>query len=258
MTPVPEKSWVKLPADPRSQAWAEAAHSIAVGIARDPSMQAQWLQCEGTWFVGVDALPSARDGNVAGVPLAGAAIDALGTLPPLHPAQLSITYPGYPRPREGESDAGFGYRLKRDAAHVDGITAEGPERRRMIREPHAFILGLPLTACDPGASPLVVWEGSHVILQAALSAALSPHDPQDWGNIDVTEAYQAARREVFATCPRVPVHAMPGEALLLHRLTLHGVSSWTPGAHAPPEGRMIAYFRPPMPGGAEAWLTSGF
>ncbi len=227
----PEQGWARYPADPRILAWAEAAHRVAVGVAEDPGMQARWLQCEGTWFVGVDALPSATDGSVGGVPLAGTVIDAVGALPPLHPAQLSITYPGYPRPREGESEAGFRYRLKRDAAHVDGITAEGAERRRMIREPHAFILGLPLTQCAPEASPLVVWEGSHVILRAALSEALAPHDPQDWGQVDVTEAYQAARRKVFETCPRVPVPVIPGEALLLHRLTLHGVA---PG----PRGRL--------------------
>ncbi len=252
----PEQGWARYPADPRILAWAKAAHRVAVGVAEDPGMQARWLQCEGTWFVGVDALPSATDGSVGGVPLAGTVIDALGALPPLHPAQLSITYPGYPRPREGESEAGFRYRLKRDAAHVDGITAEGAERRRMIREPHAFILGLPLTRCAPEASPLVVWEGSHVILRAALSEALAPQDPQDWGQVDVTEAYQAARRKVFETCPRVPVPVIPGEALLLHRLTLHGVGPWAEGAFAPPEGRMIAYFRPPMAGGAEAWLRS--
>ncbi len=255
MTGVAEKGWARFPADARSLAWAEAARRTGVQVARDPQMQALWLQCEGTWFVGLDALPTAPDGSLDGVPLAGPATDTLAPLPVLHPAQLSITYPGYPRPRSGESAAAFGYRRNRDAAHVDGITAEGPDRRRMIREPHAFILGLPLTLCDPEASPLVVWEGSHMILRAALTRALAPYDPARWGAIDVTGAYQAARREVFETCPRVPLHADPGQALLLNRLTLHGVSPWREGAFAPPEGRMIAYFRPPMPGGVAAWLS---
>ena len=38
------------------------------------------------------------------------------------PAQVSVCYPGYPMPREEESKAAFKYRLKRDAAHVDGFT----------------------------------------------------------------------------------------------------------------------------------------
>ena len=53
---------------------------------------------------------------------------------------LSVTYPGYPV-QEHESDApAFGYRLKRDAAHIDGLIRDGPDIRRFAREYHAFIL----------------------------------------------------------------------------------------------------------------------
>jgi hypothetical protein len=45
----------------------------------------------------------------------------------------------------------------------------------------------------------------------------------------------------------------PGEATLLHRLTLHGVAPWEPSATAPPEGRIIAYFRPLM-SSVKDWL----
>ncbi|MBT8409761.1 MAG: hypothetical protein KJN93_09060, partial [Alphaproteobacteria bacterium] len=120
----------------------------------------------------------------------------------------------------------------------------GPKRRRMLREPHAFILGLPLNDTGPGASPLVVWEGSHRILQGAIGAALAPHKPATWPDVDLTEPYQAARRRCFETCRRVPLHAAPGEALLLHRAVLHGMAPWEDGAAAPPEGRIVAYFRP--------------
>ncbi len=54
----------------------------------------------------------------------------------------------------------FRFRLNRDAAHLDGLLPIGPDKRRMVKEPHAWILGLPLNACGAGASPLVVWEGS--------------------------------------------------------------------------------------------------
>lgn len=131
------------------------------------------------------------------------------------------------------------------------MIAEGPDRRRRIRERHAWILGLPLTQADPGASPLVVWEGSAGIIRDALTG----HPPDTRDEVDVTETYQAARRRCFETCRRVPLTARPGEALVLHRLCLHGIAPWQMGAKAPPEGRMIAYLRPPLGGGVAAWLA---
>ena len=123
----------------------------------------------------------------------------------------------------------------------------------MVKEPHAWILGLPLN--DTTASPLTVWEGSHEILRAALIQALTPHPPATWGDIDITTPYQTARRQIFATCRRITIPARPGEATLLHRLTLHGVAPWQPTDTAPPEGRMIAYLRPVL-ADVETWLTA--
>ena len=60
----------------------------------------------------------------------------------------------------------------------------------------------------------------------------------------MTEAYTAARAEVFKTCPRRELPGKPGEAVWLHRLTIHGVAPWQAGAEAPAEGRVVAYFRP--------------
>ena len=122
----------------------------------------------------------------------------------------------------------------------------------MPQEFHGFILGVPLTEADPGAAPLVVWEGSHRVIARAFRAVLDPVAPEHWPETDLTEAYHAARREVFETCPRVAVHAAPGEAYLVHRLALHGVAPWEEGAEAAPEGRMIAYLRPEVP--RQTWL----
>ena len=72
---------------------------------------------------------------------------------------------------------------------------------------------------------------------------------------DVTEIYQETRRRVFETCARVVVTAPPGCAIVLHRMTLHGVAPWAKGADAAGGRRMIAYFRPEMPGGVPAWLA---
>ena len=254
------KGWLRFPADAGTMAWSEHARVLAQDAVADPA-HAAWLDCEGTWFIGVDALPNDPAGQLAdGPPLQGPAIDfitrQIGPLGALHRAQLSVIYPGYPRPRQGESTAAFGYRRNRDAAHVDGVKMFGEARRRRVEEPHAWVLGLPLNATSPDAAPLVVWEGSHEIMRAAFAAAFAGVAPEDWHAVDVTDSYSAARREVFETCPRVTVHAQPGEAYLMHRLCLHGVAPWGDDATAPAgEGRMIAYFRPELADWQTRWLT---
>ena len=254
------RGWVRFGVDPGVKDWAGHARRAGRKALSDPQLM-HWHVCQGTWFVGVDALGSDAVGRVAGSePLSGPAFDFLkahlGKVPPLDKGQISVVWPGYPRPREGEDDAAFGYRLRRDAAHLDGVKPVGPSRRRMVQEPHAFILGLPLSDVGPDAAPLVVWEGSHTIMRRALKQALFGHDPALWGQVDLTLAYGQARREVFETCRRVVVHEPPGGAYLLHRLALHGVAPWEEkSGNAGPDGRMIAYFRPPMPGGVGRWLA---
>jgi len=254
-----QNGWAVFPSDPQIPAWVRAASPVATAITKDPEQTAQWLQCQGTWFVGVDALPNDTSGRVGqGPALGGAALEYATRIygkTPLHRAQISVMYPGYPRPRHGESDAAFGYRLNRDAAHVDGLLAIGESRARHLREPHGYILGLPLNQTNANASPMVVWQGSHHIMRAAFSAALSRLPVSDWPNIDLTETYHAARRQVFETCRRVVVHASPGQAYLVHRLALHGVASWGQTATAPCEGRMIAYLRPEF-SEVQCWLST--
>ncbi|WP_293574233.1 hypothetical protein [Phaeobacter sp.] len=258
-----DRGWCAFEFDAQTFAWAQQAHRAGVAALRDPA-NAEWLQCEGTWFIGVDALPNDQTGQLPdGPPLAGAAItfirDHLGEIPPLHPAQVSSVFPGYPRPRPGEGEAAFRYRVKRDAAHVDGVKMYGEHRRRKVEEPHAWVLGLPLNAASAGASPLVIWEGSHVIMRAAFAAAFGDRPRAEWADVDVTDAYTAARAEVFETCRRITVTAKPGEAYLMHRLCLHGVAPWEEGATAPDEGRMIAYFRPEMADWTDAatgWISA--
>lgn len=240
--------WRRIGPHPAIAAWAQAAHPLAVAAlaaAPDP------LRCDGTWAVGLDLLPNAADGSVAGTALPW---DVLGLArEPLHRAQLSAVYPRYPQPEAQETAAAFRFRLRRDAAHLDGLLAIGPDKRRKVHEPHGWILGLPLTDCDSGAAPLVVWSGSHLIMRAALSAALRGLPPETWGEVDVTETYAAARARVFETCERVELPGRVGEAVLLHRLLVHGVAPWAEGAKAAPEGRIVAYFRPRV-GSVEEWL----
>lgn len=240
--------WQTFPAEPATRDWVIAALPIA-RAALSAARGADW-RCGGTWWVGLDALPNGPDGSVAGVPLAGRAMamarGLYGALP-LHPAQLSTTRPGYPQPSPDESPAAFAFRRDRDAAHIDGLLPVGPDRRRMIREPHAYVLGIALTEAAPDAAPLTVWEASHRPMGAAFRAALAGHDPADWPDVDLTGPYQAARRAVFESCTRRPLPLGPGEAVLLHRHLLHGVAPWAKGATAATEGRIIAYFRPECP-----------
>ncbi|PIV72876.1 MAG: hypothetical protein COW55_15130 [Rhodobacteraceae bacterium CG17_big_fil_post_rev_8_21_14_2_50_65_11] len=238
--------------------WLDHAGPVALACACDAAMRTAWLRHGETWFAGVNVLENDAEGRVAGSPplrcASLKAAEAVSGRLPLDTGQVSVTYPGYPRQDAGESDAQVRYRRRRDAAHVDGLLPVGPERCRMLREPHAWILGLPVTECGAGAAPLVVWEGSHEVMRARLGAVLRDQPQEAWPDVDLTEAYHQARAEAFETCPRIELPARPGEALLLHRAVLHGVAPWQEGATAPPEGRAIIYFRPQLPGGAVDWL----
>lgn len=244
-----DPGWSVIGPDPAIAAWAEAAHRLAQTTlaARDEDWRSG-----GTWLVGVDALPNTPQGDVPGGQFPWAALPLSPET--LHRGQISVVKPGYPRPSPNETDAAFKFRQTRDAAHLDGLILQ-PDGTRLMQEPHHWIVGIALNRCSPDASPLVVWEGSHHILRAALTTALAAFAPSDWGHVDLAPAYQAARREVFATCMRRVVPIMPGQATLLHRHTLHGVAPWQSGAKAPADGRIIAYFRPQM-ATVQDWLSA--
>ncbi len=253
------RGWVRFSHDAALAQWVAQVLPAARKAIDDP-LHSIWHDCEGTWFIGVDALENDAQGRVEGSPaLSGTAIEfayrQFGVIG-LHKAQVSVIYPGYPQPRRGESEAAARYRANRDAAHVDGLKPSGPDRRRHVDEPHAWILGIPLTEASCDASPMVVWDGSHKILGAAFRNALKDVSSGELANTDITDTYQAARLEVFQNCRRIELPARPGEAYLLHRHCLHGVAPWGANANAGPDGRMIAYFRPELPGGVAQWLET--
>jgi hypothetical protein len=241
---------VVFPRTSQTAAWANAAHAAALAITADPAQQGLHLRHGKTWFVGVDALPNLSDGSIGGVALAGLWEDLISPSEPWHRAQLSVVYPGYPRRDPDETDVAHRFRHQRFAAHVDGLLPVGDARRRFLGEWHGFILGLPLNISD--AAPLMIWPGSHQLMGDALRHAIDEADPTQ---VDLTDAYQAARRQVFDTITPVAVVAEPGQAILLHRHLLHGVAPFLPDQSAPSEGRMIAYFRPSAAGGPAAWLA---
>ena len=254
------RGWCRFRRDTRLLDWIDAALPAARACREDPR-HGQWLRYQQTWFAGVNALPNDARGAIAGSgPLGGVAVEFISRELGLEDfawdqAQVSICYPGYPQPMAGESDALLNYRRRRDAAHVDGLLREGPDRRRHLREHHGFILGIPMVETDPGASPFVIWEGSQEIMRDAFRRRFADLPPDAWGEEDITEVYQQARERVFAECQRVEIHARPGEAYLAHRLSLHGMAPWADGAAAAPDGRMIVYFRPNTFGPYE-WLNN--
>ena len=231
----------------RSRAWATAALARARGIIADPEARAANLRHGETWFVGVDALPNDVDGSIDSVPLCGPWQDHLPQIGPLHRAQLSVIYPGYPKQDAGESDGNHRYRLRRGAAHVDGLHPVGPDRRRRALERHAYILGISLDGSR--AAPTLCWPGSHRVLGAALRDAIAEDDP---AQVDVTEAYHKARAQVFDQIEPVALSGPAGSSFLLHRFTLHGTAPWRDERDA---ARVTAFFRPDWIGAHRDWLA---
>jgi hypothetical protein len=253
------KGWCRFEYDAALARWAERVIPVARDCVKAPE-NAKWLRCGGTWFIGVNALPNAVDGSVAGgVPLAGCAVDFIRRELGLtgldwDRGQVSVVYPGYPKKVSAESDAAFRYRRKRDAAHVDGVLREGSEGRRFLRNHHAFILGIPLVDVRAETSPFVVWERSHEFVRAAFRDYFGDMQPALWAQEDVTDLYHEVRRRVFETCRRVEVTAQPGQAYVVHRLALHGIAPWSDSASSGTDSRMVVYFRPES-GSPEAWLN---
>ena len=246
--------WAKFERDAGLATWIGDVTDTAMATAGDSS-HAHWHRHQNTWFAGVNVLKYDRQGRVAnGAPLCCRALDVAAQLYgnlPLGPAQVSITYPGYPKQDDTESDAAHRFRKNRDAAHVDGLNAQGTARRRFLNETHGYILGLPLGTST--RAPLVVWDKSHEVMRAAFRTAFRDIPPKTWPSVDLTDIYKTTRRKVFETCQRIELPVTSGEATLVHRLTVHGVAPW--GPVVPGGGpRAILYFRPELPGGAPDWL----
>lgn len=244
------QGWARFGVDERISDWLEHATHPALAAIRDPRQIGDWLRCGGTWFVGVNGLKNDASGRVNGSgPLRGAVVDFIAQHLDLgnfdwDQAQVSAVYARYPRRSAEESDAAFKFRSQRDAAHVDGLHPVGANRRRHLRECHGFLLGLPVSKVAPDAAPLVVWQGSHVIMGRMFQDALADQPPENWGEVDLTDVYHTARRLVFETCKRVELPVLPGACTLIHRHCLHGVAPWRSAQTHKPDGRVILYFRP--------------
>ncbi len=245
-----EDGWCVFDRDDVLLDWIATALPEARRTVADPANDF-WFRHGRTWFAGVNALNNDSSGAVnRGMPIDGAAIAFIRKQFQLNKivldkAQISVYYPGYPQHSAEEKDAAFGYRLRRDAAHVDGLLPIGEDRRRFLREHHHYVLGIPMVEASEDAAPFVIWRGSHKIVRSALSAILEQQDESLWNDIDVTETYQQSRRAIFEQCERVELPLKPGQAVIAHRLSLHGSAPWGKTATAGSDGRMICFFRPP-------------
>jgi len=242
------KGWVKFKFDERVVRWANAANLKITSKLKNKEIFDNNLTCQGTWFVGVDALENDTDGALGEISLSGPFESLMKHTETrgLHAAQVSIIFEGYPKPRDQESESSFNFRLKRDAAHVDGLIADFPGGPRKLKEPHAYVLGIPLNQAPKGASPVVVWEGSHHLISKAFKRFFMNKNPEEWADLDVREVYKQTRKSIFEKCKRRVLHANLGECYMIHRLCLHGISTWDSEIKNFNEGRKIAYFRPEL------------
>ncbi|NKB63277.1 MAG: hypothetical protein GKR95_14540 [Gammaproteobacteria bacterium] len=249
--------WCAFDYDPFLHRWVQHAEPVArEELAEEKS--SDWIRCNGTWYVGVNALNNDETGRLKqGPPFSSEAIRFISETFGFDDivwdrAQISVCYPGYPQRSADEADSAYNYRLRRDAAHVDGLLPEGPTRRRHLREHHSFVLGIPMMEHSEASSPLVMWEGSHHIVREKFGAFYKEFPPNEWGNQDVTELYNETRKTIFEQCKRVVIMGRPGETYLLHRLTLHGIAPWKEKGQNDPY-RMVCYFRPEL-SSPEDWL----
>ncbi|HCH23546.1 MAG TPA: hypothetical protein DE179_04550 [Oceanospirillaceae bacterium] len=242
--------WAQLPASAELKAWQKHTLPIAIQRMQAPDLK-QWWRYQNTWFAGVNALPNDATGAVAkGPSLPTGLLKQLTnyvdcTELALDQAQISACLPGYPQASASESSASFQYRKQRYAAHFDGLRPLGPERRRHLTEQHSFILGIPLSSHLPEAGPVMVWPGSHKLVQAWLQTELAQVPEQHWSEKDITDGYQLVRRHILETIQPEPIYAPLGGAYLIHRHALHGQGLWPKNtANVGKNGRIIAYFRP--------------
>lgn len=103
-----ETGWALFPAEDAVTRWAEHARAAALSrIASDTAHREAWLDCEGTWFVGVDTLLNDEDGTLPdGPPLSGTAYEAArrtyGALP-LHAGRSRSPIPAIPAPARAKA-----------------------------------------------------------------------------------------------------------------------------------------------------------
>ena len=253
--------WAVVHEDSGMSKWIVTAKKSVLKRLNSNQLDTKQFKCGGKWFVGVNFLDNDKNGRLDNFEFDGIAVRAIkdhfGELFKFwDKAQVSICYEGYPKPSDDETSAAFAFRKNKFGAHVDGILPIGKSKRRYAREFHTFILGIPLESYDIFAAPLVVWEGSHQIVRGYLSKKLLNTSVKSWKNIDITQTYHEARKEIFLKCRKKIIMVPAGGSYILHRLALHGVMPWKKTGDLEANSRKIVYFRPVLKA-PQLWLDEG-
>ena len=118
-----ERGWCRFPFEQSVMDWVSAALPHARAAVEAPENDV-WFRGGRTWFVGVNALPNAPDASIGDAgPLSGAVRtftdEVLGCSDlAWDQAQVSVCYPGYPQAYEGETEAAYRFRVKREHSEV--------------------------------------------------------------------------------------------------------------------------------------------
>ena len=255
--------WLKFDYDHKIYHWVNVAKKKVFNRYNSGDFGWNNFRCGNTWFVGVNFLGNDKTASLNGACFEGIPVTEIKSyfghnIKYWDEAQVSICWPNYPLQSDNETHNAFNFRVNRYAAHVDGILPFGREKRRFLKDPHAFIFGIPITYCDYKTAPVVVWEGSHLIMREAFKRTYNASDSKNWDKIDVTNVYQKARSRVFETCQMKRLYVNLGESYLIDRLAVHGIAPWEPrepkkngvstkDIKNQPEiknGRAVIYFRP--------------
>ncbi len=245
--------WYQFSADDQILGWLESIQTV-VGQAIAAPQNQHWWRYQGTWFVGVNVLPNDGRGRVnAGPTLTGAAANFLAKylkadLGAFDKAQLSIVRAGYPQADKHETKAALAYRRDRDAAHIDGLLKDAVAAGRYAREYHHYLWAIALHDGSLCTSPLVVWRGSHRLIQDSFRRFFADKDIESISQYDVSECYAATRKQVFEQCERVALPLQRGQSVVAHRFLLHGTAPWSRSQRGikQTDARGLCFFRPEL------------
>ena len=256
-----KKGWSFLTKGPRYSDWLEAALNNILNNFQVSSIDKNQLRSGQTWFVGMNFLKNTSDGSLGKISFDQVLLSQIEqkfgvSVDYWDRGQVSINWEGYPKKDIFETDLSYRYRLKYFASHVDGLIPVGVKKRRYLKEPHAFVLGLPVLNNFIHSAPLVVWEGSHLIIRSMFNSIFREVEDTELENIDVTDFYKDARRQIFSSCTPRRIFSTDFQPYILDRHLLHGVAPWISSKKSqtntdwksvkldPLDGRIIIYFRP--------------
>ena len=119
-----DNGWIKFKYDAKLYDWLKTVSREVFSEIQNHDNRNNWLRYQGTWFAGVNVLKN----NIQGAVVGGRRLDTDSSRWALEKfnvkeikwdkGQVSVCYPGYPKPAHSESLAAFKYRLKNSASYI--------------------------------------------------------------------------------------------------------------------------------------------